>query len=187
MQKIVVTVSINQQCNALESIVGIFLYLCNTHEKVIKMLAKIGISISLTSIHDTIHSLSHESVHGIHELGQTLLTSYTYDNFNIKLNTLMPMVEQSTDSLVHLTSGIALQLDHGVTLEHLQCSAELWDKSPLNDDRQEGVREFNALEILRHLTGLYPEISDLSGLSHCGRYNRWQFLYNLVHHGPVYF
>ena len=52
MQKKVVMISIlmqgtNQKCNALESVFGIFLHSCNTPQKVIDMLAHMGITISV--------------------------------------------------------------------------------------------------------------------------------------------
>ncbi|KAJ7683798.1 hypothetical protein B0H17DRAFT_985696, partial [Mycena rosella] len=51
----------NPKCNALESVVGIFLHSTNTPEKVIQALAHMGISISQTAIHRAIHSLSAET------------------------------------------------------------------------------------------------------------------------------
>ncbi|KAL6300678.1 hypothetical protein BKA93DRAFT_705942, partial [Sparassis latifolia] len=64
----------------------------------------------------------------IRTLGQSLTATYAYDNFDVKLNTLTPTVEKSTDNLLHLTSGLVFQLDHGVKKEDLRCSRELWEK-----------------------------------------------------------
>jgi len=47
----------NQKCNQLEAVCGIFPHSCNTPEKVIDTLAHMGISISIDSIYNAIHSL----------------------------------------------------------------------------------------------------------------------------------
>ncbi|KAG6373134.1 hypothetical protein JVT61DRAFT_6741 [Boletus reticuloceps] len=41
-------------------------------------------------------------------------------------------VENSTDSLKHLTSSLLFPLTHGVTPEDLRCLHELWGKLRLN-------------------------------------------------------
>ena len=66
MQKKVVMISIlmqgtNQKCNALESVFGIFLHSCNMPQKVIDVLAHMGITILRPTVHDAIHSLSLET------------------------------------------------------------------------------------------------------------------------------
>ncbi|KAA1479733.1 hypothetical protein DENSPDRAFT_789531 [Dentipellis sp. KUC8613] len=123
----------NQQCNALQSIVGVFLHSCGTPEKVIKMLARSGISISVDAINDAVKSLSVQTTKALGELGSTLLAAYAYDNFDVQLNMSTPTVDDGGSSLVHLTSGDLLQLDHGVTKDDLRCSKELWETSPYND------------------------------------------------------
>ncbi|KAI0083688.1 hypothetical protein BDY19DRAFT_899903 [Irpex rosettiformis] len=121
-----------QKCNALQSAMGIFLHSCNTPEKVIKVLARMGISVSLTSIHRAIHSLKSACFDDIRSLGRTLLASYAYDNFDVKFSTGIPTVDGPRETLVHLTSATLLRLDHGVTVDDLRCSDELWEKSPFN-------------------------------------------------------
>ncbi|KAJ7874494.1 hypothetical protein B0H14DRAFT_3437656 [Mycena olivaceomarginata] len=125
----------NSKCNALESVFVIFLHSTNTHEKVIEALSHMGISISQTAIHRAIHSLSAETAETLCDLGQTLLVGYAYDNFNINFPTLVPTVEKAAHPLTHLTSGAVICLEHGVVIEDLECSEELWQKSPLNRGR----------------------------------------------------
>ncbi|KAL6297985.1 hypothetical protein BKA93DRAFT_813167 [Sparassis latifolia] len=120
-----------QHCNALQSTIGIFLHSCNTPEKLIKVLAHMGISISLTFIHRAICSLSIQTSEAMQTLGQTYLASYAYNNFDIKFNTAIPTVENPVDTLAHLTSGTVFRLAHGVTADDLRCSKLLWDRSPL--------------------------------------------------------
>ncbi|KAJ7750539.1 hypothetical protein B0H16DRAFT_1842618 [Mycena metata] len=50
--------STNKNCNALESVFGIFLHASNTPSKVIEALAHMGISISTDTIENAVHSLS---------------------------------------------------------------------------------------------------------------------------------
>ncbi|KAG9223839.1 hypothetical protein CCMSSC00406_0007701 [Pleurotus cornucopiae] len=66
----------NQYCNALQSVMGIFLHSCNTPEDIIEVLARIGVSISTTSINDAVTSLSKESSTSLRRLGKTLTTSF---------------------------------------------------------------------------------------------------------------
>jgi len=96
----------------LVSIVGIFLHLCNTPVKVVKMLSQMGVSISVKSIHNMIALLSNNSQHTIQSLGQTLIAVYAYDNFDVDLKTSVPTTESSADTLVHMTSGDLMQLEY---------------------------------------------------------------------------
>ncbi|KAL6308380.1 hypothetical protein BKA93DRAFT_815411 [Sparassis latifolia] len=158
--------SIDQQCNALQSTLGIFLHSCNTHEKVVKALARIGISISLSSIHNAIHSLSQASTAGMREYGQTCLVLYAYDNFDIKFNTLVPTIEEPSDTLEHLTSGVILPLEHGVDLEDLR-------KSPRNDSCTGPLPVHDPRKTMQQLATIHPEADDPSGLTRHGRFNAW--------------
>ncbi|KAG1839453.1 hypothetical protein DFJ58DRAFT_640413, partial [Suillus subalutaceus] len=86
LQKVVIVSllkkSTNQKANSLSSILGIFLHSTHAPEKVIEMMAKMGLSISVDAIHDTVRSLSAESSHALQYLGQTLLAAYAYNNFD---------------------------------------------------------------------------------------------------------
>ncbi|KAG1729207.1 uncharacterized protein EDB91DRAFT_1028323, partial [Suillus paluster] len=77
--------STRQKSNALQSIIGIFLQSVHTPQNVIDTLARIGISISTDAINAAVKSLSVESQNTIRDLGQTLLASYAYDNFDVDL------------------------------------------------------------------------------------------------------
>jgi ABC-type sulfate transport system permease component len=86
--------SINQKCNALQSVFGFFLHSCNTPQKVVQALARMGVSISVDSINKGIQSLSKETCSAIRSMGQTLLVAYAYDNFDIDFKTDLPTVEK---------------------------------------------------------------------------------------------
>ncbi|KAM5542861.1 hypothetical protein V8D89_003245 [Ganoderma adspersum] len=119
------------RCNALQSVVGVFLHSCNAPEKVVKVLSRMGVSISLSSIHRAVRSLSLQSSEDIQLLGRSLLNSYAFDNFDILLKVLIHTVDAANGGLVHLTSGALLHLNH-TTREALRCSDFVWNRSELN-------------------------------------------------------
>ncbi|KAG1821495.1 hypothetical protein EV424DRAFT_1472322 [Suillus variegatus] len=174
--------STNQKANSLSSILGIFLHSTHAPEKVIETMAKMGLSISVDAIHDTVRSLSAESSHALQYLGQTLLAAYAYDNFDINLKSTVPTAEKSTDTLKHLTSGLLFPLQHGVTRDDLKCSYELWRKSRLNP-----LSDCSIGRTWKDLLSLHQDVSHSSGLSRRDQFNSWKFLHDLCHHGPPYF
>jgi len=69
-QKIVTIASMllmssNQKCNALPSMIGLFCHSTNAPELVIETLAHVGLSISTSSIHNMVNSLSIKSADNI--------------------------------------------------------------------------------------------------------------------------
>ncbi|KAI0311298.1 hypothetical protein OF83DRAFT_1087802 [Amylostereum chailletii] len=122
--------STNQRCNALQSVIGLFLHSNNVPERVIETLAHVGLSLSQAAINEAVNALSTDAFIKIRALARTLLAAYTYDNFDVQMSVAMPTVEKE-DDLLHLTSGTLIRLDHGVTLDDLDCSQELWEKSSL--------------------------------------------------------
>ncbi|KAI6011403.1 hypothetical protein BKA83DRAFT_4502458 [Pisolithus microcarpus] len=177
--------SMNQKANALQSILGIFFQSTHTPQKVIDTLAHVGISISTETVNGAIRSLSAESQNHLRSLGQSLLASYAYDNFDVDLKPHVPTVEKSHDSLKHLTSGMIFPLGHGVTTDDLRCSEELWEQSAINpnveDIRLPSRRSWTAL------LSINPETSTPIRLTRRERYNAWMFLSDLCTHGPEYF
>lgn len=192
MQKTVVVLSIlmhnrDQKANALQSTVGIFLHATNTPEKVIKVLSRMGISISLTSIHRAVNSLSDETCGDIQSLGQTLLASYGYDNFELQIFTGIPTVENPGEGLLHLTSGTLLRLEHGVTLDDLRCSRLLWERS-YHNPRASDPRPFDPYKTMMHLYSLHKESHGPDDpLTRRGRFRAWTFQKTLFLHGPPSF
>ncbi|KAG1846699.1 hypothetical protein C8R48DRAFT_750575 [Suillus tomentosus] len=189
-EKKVVLISImlqssNQKCNALQSIYGIFLHSCNTPQRVIHALARMGISTSPATILNAIRSLSHESITRIQAMGQTLLVGYVYDNFDVDFKTSAPTYEKrSVDTLTHLTSGMLVKLDHGVTLDDLRCSQQLWDMSPINPANDAPtLPPRGCLDLMK----LHPETAHSSGLSRREQWNAYKFLTDLIQYGPEYF
>jgi len=163
----------NQKVNPLQSILGIFMQSAHTPQKVIDTLARLGISISTDSINAAVRSLSAESQKTLRNLGQSLLTSYAYDNFDIDLKTQTPTIEKSNDSLKHLTSGLLFPLFHGVTTDDLKCSEALWKVSPLNQHICSG--DVPPKRTWKDLVKLHPEPRD-SIISRRDWFNSWMFL-----------
>ncbi|THU79941.1 hypothetical protein K435DRAFT_696742 [Dendrothele bispora CBS 962.96] len=138
VQKTVIIISIlvhstNQRCNYFQAIFGIFLHSCSVPEKVIKALSHASISVALSTIHNTINSLSVNASHRLKVAVRKLTTMFVYDNFDIKFKAWEPTLEH-TSSFVSATSATAIPL-YGVTKENreiLRCLAALWEKSPLN-------------------------------------------------------
>ncbi|EGO00456.1 hypothetical protein SERLA73DRAFT_25831, partial [Serpula lacrymans var. lacrymans S7.3] len=95
--------SANQKSNALQSMIGIFLQSSHSPEKVIDAMACMGVSISPSAIHSAIWLLSADSHCNICALGQAILASYAYDNFDVDLKSHQPVAEKSSDTLKHLT------------------------------------------------------------------------------------
>lgn len=175
----------NQKANALQSVLGFFLQSSHTPQKVIETLSRIGISVSVETIAAAVHSLSAESQSQIQELGKSRLACYAYDNFDVDLKSHVPLAEKSTDSLKHLTSGLLFPLEHGVTIDDLKCSEELWKKSPLNPNPSAPIPKPS----WRNLLSLHPEQGVLSqhDLTRHECFNSWLFLMDLCTHGPPYF
>lgn len=176
----------NQRCNALQSIVGIFLHSAGTPETVIELLSRFGVSLTTTSINNAVSSLSSESTNTIVETGRTLLAAYAYDNVDIDLKHAMPTGDMLHDTLVHLTSGTLLELNHGVTREMLACSELLWKKSKHNPKAL--ASDVPSMTDYIHLLDIHPEVDNHpSGLLRRERFNLWVFLRDLVMNGPLYF
>ncbi|KAF9471646.1 hypothetical protein BDN70DRAFT_975310, partial [Pholiota conissans] len=178
--------STNRSCNMFQSATGVFLHSCGTPESVRELLARMGISISTTTINDAISNLSQEAISETKKLGRTFLACYAYDNLDIDIKHSVPTVEKSPETLLHLTTGTLFPLNH-ITLEDLNCSDDLWKTSPFNhtDTRLPNVPKLTLDDLLT----IHQESGDPhpSGLVRRERFNAWKFLSDLINHGPEYF
>ena len=177
--------SINRKSNALQSILGLFLQSVHTPQKVVDTLTRVGISISTDMINAAVRSLSIESQASLRKLGQSLLASYAYDNFNIDLKSHTLIAEKSTDSLKHLTSGLLFPLMHGITPDDLKCSKMLWEKSVLNPDVEEC--RLPPKRTYKDLANIHSEPGTVPCLTRQRQFSSWVFLTTLCTHGPEYF
>ncbi|KDQ62451.1 hypothetical protein JAAARDRAFT_121422, partial [Jaapia argillacea MUCL 33604] len=175
--------STNQLWNTFQTLNGGYMHACNTPESVIGYQSKIGLSISPSAINDLVTSLGREASYSIQKLGWTLLTSYAYDNFDVEIKHSVPTVDKAQETLLHLTSGTLILLEHGVTIDDLCCSKELWRKSKVNPVNFKMSKMIDWRKVLT----LHPEGVHPSGLTHRERFNTWKFTHDLVMHGPEYF
>ncbi len=145
----------------------------NAPEKLVKVLSHIGVAVSLTTIHQAIKLLAHESQEELRELGQTLLNAHVYDNLEFQLNISISTLDKPADGLLHLTSSALLKLDYDVTLDDLHCSDLLWNRSELNL-RASDLRPFDPYKMLNKLYTLHTKQAPGPGeLTHRRHYRSW--------------
>lgn len=174
------------RCNALQSILGIFCHACNAPEKLVKVLSKMGVAISLESVRRATLSLSEKSSRSIQKLGGSHLASYGLDNFDLLLKAQVHTVDDTRElGMLHMTSGTLLPLQHGVVLSDLRYSKLLWDRSEYNTHASD-PRLFNPWTTLQHIYTLHPDERG-AGLSRRGEFRSWVFLRSLIEHGPEFF
>ena len=135
-QKAVVSISIfaqstNEQCNYLQGVLGIFYHSTSVPEKVIETLAHASLSISLTSIHTAVKSLSQDAAHKIKAAVCTLTMVLANNNFDINFKSSEPTVE-CPSSFISATSATAIPLFAVGNPEALRCSQRYWGKDPRN-------------------------------------------------------
>lgn len=124
--------STNQKCNALPAVMGLFLHSNSTPEVAVEVFAHAGLSVSVTSTHNMVNSLSvsvHDKLRGV---TKTKTFALAHDNFDIDFKSWSPTIEHPQDTLKHATSALALPLEHDVVAEHLEYCGPLWLTNPLN-------------------------------------------------------
>jgi hypothetical protein len=176
--------STNQKVNTFQSVLGVFLHSCRTPEKVIETLARMGVSVSTSTIHNAIKSLSVNARRTLQQVGRTLCAGIAYDNVDILIKAYVPTVEKSAENLKHLTSGLFFPLMHNVTCEDLKCSKELWVKSPYNPVNL-GVQLDKKTYF--DLVVLLMEDVDEASMTSRDHFVAWLFLRDLCTYGPLYF
>ena len=113
---------------------GMFFHSTSTPELVREVFAHAGLSVSVTTIHNMVSSLSKSANEELRGLAKTKLLAFAYDNFDMDFKSWEATIEKPGDTLKHATSALAFPLIHDVVPEDLKCSAHLWNTSPLNPD-----------------------------------------------------
>jgi hypothetical protein len=175
--------SVNVRCNALQSVIGVFLHTANAPETIIKVLSRLGMSISKSAIYQAVSHLEREAMRRAFEIGRTLLGSLAYDNFNLRLHPSVPTLEGPQQTMLNLTSATYIPLYHGVNESDLLFANELWEKSYLRIQLPGGPPPIS----LEGIRNLYPDKLDANGLGRRDRANAFFFLRDLVENGPEYF
>jgi hypothetical protein len=114
----------NTNCNHLQSILGIFVHSANVPQRVIEVLAHVGLSISIKSIQRAVKSMSTDSANRIRGSLRSLKVAMAYDNFDINFKTSEPTLTHQT-TFVSATSATAIPLVGVEDLEVLRCSDDL--------------------------------------------------------------
>jgi hypothetical protein len=123
----------NSQCNLLQGWLGFFMRSACVPEKVVEVFAHAGLSISLTSIHNAVSSISREISSKIKREVRTLQAGFAYDNFNIQFKAAQPTLEHR-GSFMSTTSATVIPL-YGINdnnVDALRSSAQLWDRDSHN-------------------------------------------------------
>ncbi|KAH9038083.1 hypothetical protein EDB85DRAFT_1888141 [Lactarius pseudohatsudake] len=140
--------SANENCNHLQSILGIFVHSANVPQRVTEVLAHAGITISIKSIQRAVKSMSVDSARKIKEGLRSLKMAIAYNNFDINFKTLEPTVAHQS-SFVSATSATAIPLIGMDNVDVLRCSEALWTSNTGSD-------EFDLLKF--HVTNTYDHI-----------------------------
>lgn len=107
-------------------------------EKALELLSHAGISISLSSIHSAVKSLSKEASDRLRDSFRTLTMAVAYDNFDMAFKVAEPTLSRRS-TFVSATSATAIPI-YGLTDKNiLRCSAELWEKDINNPNATSGV------------------------------------------------
>lgn len=105
------------------------------------------------------------------------------------MKALTPTVENNIDPLKHLTSGLIFPLQHGVQLEDLRVSADLWEKYEFNDTSP-SARKVTRLHMWTMLIPRYSSLTAAapgSPLPRDTKFKVWNLLRDLTELGPDYF
>ena len=173
----------NENCNYLQSILGVFVHSANVPQRVIEVLAHAGLSISIKSIQRAVKSMSADSAHRIKESLRTLKVSIAYDNFDINFKTSEPTLTHQS-SFVSATSATAIPLVGVDDIEVLRCSDDLWKVDPRNPSPSASPVESDEFDLLKyHLMDSYNHPIPGKYISPQREAFAWHVREILVNHG----
>jgi hypothetical protein len=121
----------NERCNYLQGILGFFYHSTSVPEKVIETLAHAGLSISISSIHNAVQSVSHQASARIRHAVRSLQSAFAYDNFDIDFKTEQPTLEHRSN-FISATSATVIPLFGVNSADQLRCSQWMWERNPRN-------------------------------------------------------
>ncbi|KAI0684536.1 hypothetical protein BC835DRAFT_1463823 [Cytidiella melzeri] len=177
----------NQKSNWLQSMCGIFLHAMHAPQKLVDLLAHMGISIAQPTIYRSLDSLGKHILADAQKVAATLIAAYTYDNLDIEFKPSVPTIERAGETLKHFTTSMVFPLLHGTTADDLCCSQYLWERSQLNIHAPRYLipPKPTWLDLMR----IHPNtlLVDENMMTVRDRFNAWKFLYNLCHYGPEEF
>ena len=101
----------------------------------------------------------------------------------------MPTVENNTDPLKHLTSGLIFPLQHDVQLDDLRISTDIWEKYEFNDMSESAhkvTRSYMWTTLIPRYRSLVAPVPG-SPLPRHTEFKVWILLRDLIESGPDYF
>lgn len=150
------------------------------------MLAHAGLSISLSSIHRAVKSLSDHAAEKIKGAVRSLKTAFAYDNFDIDFKTAEPTVEHQS-TFVSATSATAIPLFGVENIEPLRCSETLWNRDPRNPSLSALPNEVDAKHMLKiHRRHTFTKRAPGETLSPLDKNFAWHIRDILVHRGEFF-
>ncbi|KAH9008731.1 hypothetical protein EDB85DRAFT_2163911 [Lactarius pseudohatsudake] len=125
----IVLQSANENCNHLQSILGIFIHSANVPQRIAEVLAHAGLTISIKSIQRAVKLMSIDSARKIKTGLRSLKMVFAYDNFDINFKTSEPTLAHQS-SFVSATSATTVPLVSVDNIDALRCSEALWSVDP---------------------------------------------------------
>ena len=95
------------------------------------MLSHGGWSVLVDSLYHMIHSVTDGLKASLKKLSDPGLYAMAYDNLDFEFKTKEPS-DQNQGTFLSITTATFIPLTYGTTLDNLQYSKELWEKSSLN-------------------------------------------------------
>ncbi|KAI9430086.1 hypothetical protein BJY52DRAFT_1133667 [Lactarius psammicola] len=178
--------SVNENCNHLQGIIGMFVHSANVPQHVIEVLAHAGLSISIKSIQRAVKSMSTDSAQKIRESLRSLKVAMAYDNFDINFKTLEPTIAHCS-SFVSATSATAIPLVGVENVDVLRCSVALWSVDPRNLLPLATPISFDEFDLLKfHVMDTYDRCAPEKEFSPRQEVFAWHIHEILINHGRYF-
>ncbi|KAH8979609.1 hypothetical protein EDB92DRAFT_1806329 [Lactarius akahatsu] len=182
----IVLQSANENCNHLQSILRIFIHSANVPQRVAKVLAHAGLTISIKSIQRAVKSMSIDSARKIKTGLCSLKMAVAYNNFDINFKTSEPTLAHQS-SFVSAMSATAVPLVGVDNIDALCCSEALWRVDPRNPSSSvlhTGIDDFDLLRF--HLTDTYDHQPPGMEFSPRRKAFAWHVCEILINHGQYF-
>jgi hypothetical protein len=175
----------NQRCNILQSVIGVYIHTANTPEDVVDIMARLGVSISSSSINAAISSLSADATQEILKVAMTGTMMFGWDNFDVQLKPLVPRIEDPQNNMLNMTSGTFIPLREGYNPMDMDCAEEVYRSMWYSSQLKSGPDPVNYRTLLEIHTE--PTRNDSRELTWREQYALFKVLETLVEWGGPFF
>ncbi|EAU87680.2 hypothetical protein CC1G_08716 [Coprinopsis cinerea okayama7 len=107
--------TINNRCNALQSVNGVYLHAASAPDRVHELFSKVGLSISIQSTNNAIQYMSKTTIKKAKALGLSFLSSYAFDNLDIGQAKGTPTID-STSARISSSEGMSMSVFGGSSM-----------------------------------------------------------------------